>query len=115
MTYIFYPNPTNGILIIRSLRNIEFLKIYDLRGKIVFQKYCDSKQENINLHKLYKGSYIIQINTQEGTISHKNNYSMKKSFLFLSVILSISCFSQISQYDIPLSFTQTLSRRCLLS
>ena len=35
---------------------------------------------------------------------------MKKSFLFLSVILSISCFSQISQYGIPLSFTQTLSR-----
>ena len=35
---------------------------------------------------------------------------MKKSFLFLSVILSISCFSQISQDGIPLSFTQTLSR-----
>ena len=35
---------------------------------------------------------------------------MKKSFLFLSVILSISCFSQISQHGIPLSFTQTLSR-----
>ena len=68
---LFYPNPTNGILIIKSLRNIEFLKIYDLRGKIVFQKYCDSKQENLNLHKLYKGSYIIQINTQEGTTTHK--------------------------------------------
>tara|TARA_B100000886_G_C20417544_1_gene489953 strand:- start:360 stop:2183 length:1824 start_codon:yes stop_codon:yes gene_type:complete len=68
---LFYPNPTNGNLIIKSLRNIEFLKIYDLRGKIVFQKYCDSKQENLNLHKLYKGSYIIQINTQEGTTSHK--------------------------------------------
>ena len=33
--------------------------------------YYHPDYENLNLHKLYKGSYIIQINTKEGTTSHK--------------------------------------------
>ncbi len=35
---------------------------------------------------------------------------MRKPFLFLLVFLNITCFSQISQDAIPISFTQTLSK-----
>ena len=66
-----YPNPNNGILNIKSSYNIDFLNIYDLRGKIVFKKYCNSKQENLNLHNIFKGSYIIQIGTKDGRSFYK--------------------------------------------
>ncbi len=66
-----YPNPNIGNLNIKSLYNIDFLRIFDLRGKIVFEKYCNSKQENLNLHNILKGSYIIQIRSKDGRSFYK--------------------------------------------
>ena len=66
-----FPNPNSGILTIESYFNIEDVRIFDLLGKIVLEKDCHTTQEKLNLYHLEKGTYLIQINTQDNQNFHK--------------------------------------------
>ena len=61
---LVYPNPSNGILTIESPFIIESIRIYDLMGKIVLEKNCHNKEEELNLYHLNKGPYLALISTQ---------------------------------------------------
>ena len=61
---LVYPNPGNGKLKIASSFIIESVRIYDLMGKIVLEKNCHNKEEELNLYNLKKGSYVVIINVQ---------------------------------------------------
>tara|TARA_B100001057_G_scaffold375362_1_gene380142 strand:- start:1853 stop:2848 length:996 start_codon:yes stop_codon:yes gene_type:complete len=61
---IVYPNPSNGMLIIESPFKIEHIRIFDLMGKIVLEKNCHNKEEELNLYHLNKGPYLLLISAQ---------------------------------------------------
>lgn len=55
--FIIYPNPTNSSFTISNFNQIKFIEIYDIMGK----KYQFNQQENINIHNLKNGLYLIKI------------------------------------------------------
>ena len=59
-----YPNPVKDILNIDA-KNIDWIKIYDVSGKLV---KTFSKQSKINISELPKGNYLTEI-SENGKIS----------------------------------------------
>ncbi len=55
-----YPNPTKGILNIKSSQNIEEILILDLFGKSIVS-YNQTTSESINLSSLPTGIYIVKV------------------------------------------------------
>ena len=71
--FIIYPNPNNGIFQINysNFTDPQNLKIYNSLGQLVYQKLLDNRDinsESLDLSHLYKGLYIIQINTTENIV-----------------------------------------------
>jgi hypothetical protein len=60
-----YPNPTNGILYIETSQEIQSYEVYNLIGQRLLK---GNVNDNINLKDLSKGTYIIRLTTQEGTV-----------------------------------------------
>jgi hypothetical protein len=66
-----YPNPTNDYITIESKTLIEEVRIYDIYGKNVLQKNCQSNKELVNLYMLSSGAYFLQLLTNNQTQSVK--------------------------------------------
>lgn len=66
-----YPNPTKGRLKIESSNSIEAIKIYSLKGEVVFQQIAFSTQVNLDLSELLNGVYFLEIENSSGQISRK--------------------------------------------
>jgi hypothetical protein len=66
-----FPNPTNDILNISMPASNQITKavIYDTNGREVFRQ--ESHLENINLANFQNGIYLLQLETEKGTISKK--------------------------------------------
>lgn len=66
-----YPNPTNSLVFVdfMNLTNVK-IEILDLNGKILTSK-STSNSTNIDLSNLSSGSYLIKINSTEGTKTMK--------------------------------------------
>jgi len=63
-----YPNPTSGVVFIFTNQDISSLEVYNLLG----QKVITANNTNqIELSYLSAGTYIIKINTEKGTVSHR--------------------------------------------
>jgi hypothetical protein len=60
-----YPNPTNGILYIETTQELQSYEVYNLIGQRLLK---GNVNDNINLKDLSKGTYIIRLTTQEGTV-----------------------------------------------
>ncbi len=59
-----YPNPTNGTLYVESTNiDIQKIIIFDINGKIIFEKKATKQNERIDLHHLCSGIYVIRILT----------------------------------------------------
>lgn len=61
----YYPNPSNGLLNIKSDEPINNLQIIDMLGKIVFTAIITQPEETLDLTKLNSGVYFIK--TKNGT------------------------------------------------
>lgn len=55
-----YPNPNQGNFVIELLKEDGRLRIFDMNGRIVMEKYVSQGKENINLATLTKGIYIVK-------------------------------------------------------
>lgn len=56
-----YPNPSSGMVTISSSQNLEFIKVYDCMGRLVYsEKTPNSKSHEINLSFLKSGNYLIE-------------------------------------------------------
>ena len=69
-----YPNPTNGILFLKiENQDIQEVKIYSLYGKEVMRVLLENKTsiKSVNLQKLARGMYILQVKTEINTFSKK--------------------------------------------
>jgi hypothetical protein len=61
-----YPNPAKRILYIEFFRDdIQRMKIFDINGKLIFEKKVTKQNENIDLLGLSTGVYFIQILTND--------------------------------------------------
>ncbi len=56
-----YPNPANDVITITSLKEIGEVKIYDVVGKLIYQKLHYSLSAGIDIQFLSPGIYIIDI------------------------------------------------------
>lgn len=64
-----YPNPTKDILNLEGADNILDYAIYDLTGKQL--KATQTPNNNVDVSHLSQGVYLIQLNTENGTVSKK--------------------------------------------
>lgn len=62
-----YPNPTNGIVNIKSSNSKNTTEIYNLLG----EKIISTDNERIDLSNFQKGVYIIRVSNSNGTSSQK--------------------------------------------
>lgn len=61
-----YPNPAQEVLNIQGVEIGSSIMLYDVMGKLVLQKVCDSTIATLNVEHLAKGTYTLKIITQEG-------------------------------------------------
>ena len=66
-TFTIFPNPTSGLLTIRSNNQqiIETVSIYDLTGRLIIAEKPRTKQWEKDLSKLTAGSYMVKISTAQ--------------------------------------------------
>ena len=71
--FAVYPNPTNGVLHIKTDQNIIFVELFDLTGKSVARSY----DTIIDVSNLPNGLFLLKINTEKGSSARMisvNNY-----------------------------------------
>lgn len=71
--FAVYPNPTNGVLHIKTDQNIIFVELFDLTGKSVAR----SNDTVIDVSNLPNGLFLLKINTEKGSSARMisvNNY-----------------------------------------
>jgi|GEM_PF-2773191 len=69
-----FPNPGSGVLQLdnKGQLHIHSLAVYDLTGKVLFQRNVqDSDHYNLDLSHLSSGSYLLKIDTDQGTLNRK--------------------------------------------
>lgn len=68
-TFSIYPNPSHsGTVNIKTSEQFRLLRIFDISGKLVLS---DAFREQIDISRLAKGSYIIELTTSSG-IKHND-------------------------------------------
>lgn len=67
------PNPSTGIfnLILPESSLGSFMKLYDMNGKIIFNRKVQSKNEMIDISHLASGSYLLLLNRAQYTLIKK--------------------------------------------
>ena len=68
----FYPNPTDGLLMIENAKQHE-LSIYNAMGTLISIKSIENNNFNLDLSKLAKGNYML--------VSHKNGIVTGKQMI----------------------------------
>jgi len=67
-----YPNPTTGELRIESEEwRIENVEVYDINGRTVGAYPCGRPETTINVSHLPEGTYLLKIQTEQGTQTRK--------------------------------------------
>ena len=70
-----YPNPSSGVFVIKNKTlNITNVEIYNMFGESVYQVVTNqamNEPETIDLSKVDKGVYLLQIKTLQGVIEKK--------------------------------------------
>lgn len=66
-----YPNPTNNILYLESVQNIESATLYNLLGQTVLTKDVNDSYTELNLSGLEMGTYILQTTINGQVVTQK--------------------------------------------
>ena len=66
-----FPNPATNYVLVKSDEVIAAINIYDMSGRLQFQKVCNSKQVQINTSTFVKGSYQLMIRHNNGNTIYK--------------------------------------------
>ena len=66
-----FPNPSSGVVNIKSNELIEGIEFFDLYGKTLYQLNYDSSEYQIDLSNFAAGNYILQAKFATGTIKRK--------------------------------------------
>jgi len=72
MSVRLYPNPFSDVITITSDQNlIESVKVYDLKGVLLYETRGSNTEVNLNLSNLSSGIYLIRTASQNGETMHK--------------------------------------------
>ena len=63
-----YPNPTSDRINFKNIESIEKVEIYDMSGKLAISS---ENATSINVSKLEKGTYVVQVKTKNGVESSR--------------------------------------------
>lgn len=68
VNYRVYPNPTDNVLYIETseANNLISLQLYDIQGKLVLKKQCNSQRNSIDIQYLASGTYMLHIKGEMG-------------------------------------------------
>lgn len=66
---VLYPNPTNGILNVKTITPDTKINIYNALSELVLSEALLNIENQINLNELSKGIYIVKITSNNRTIS----------------------------------------------
>ena len=69
--YSFAPNPTNGLLYIKSKDSVEQAMVYSMEGKLVVSTIPSSKDFELDLSNLSSGSYTVTLKIMSKNTSFK--------------------------------------------
>jgi len=67
-SYSLYPNPSNGIVTIKSDDKIKTLKVYNMIGNLVMIKNISNTQSILNIEHLTNGVYFMELNLDNGSL-----------------------------------------------
>ena len=56
-----YPNPASEYINIKSINNIDEIRIFDIQSRVVFSEKINSKTKRINISNLSTGIYITEV------------------------------------------------------
>jgi predicted aconitase with swiveling domain len=67
--FSYYPNPTNGVLNLKSVENIEHVALYNLLGQSVVDLRVNATNSEVDMSALSTGTYLMKvtINGETGT------------------------------------------------
>lgn len=66
-----FPNPSKGILIIKSERKISIIEIENILGEKIYSSVINSNKSEIDLSNQVNGIYFINIKADQGTATKK--------------------------------------------
>ena len=66
-----YPNPSDGLVFIDGLEEVELLEVYDISGKRVVRQVVNNSSLQLDLQSLSDGMYLAHLYTEEGVIIEK--------------------------------------------
>ncbi len=69
--FSYYPNPTSGMLSLKSVKNIDTVVIYNLLGQKVLGAKVDATSSNIDVSRLSVGTYVMQVSVEGQTGTYK--------------------------------------------
>ena len=69
--FVYYPNPTKGILNLKADSNIDSLEIYNLLGQKLINSKINSSSAQIDISKLAIGNYIMRVSIAGETSTYK--------------------------------------------
>jgi hypothetical protein len=69
--FSLYPNPANDILSLQSEIENAQISLFDINGKIVFSKIMTTNSEELDVKKLERGLYIIELKNDVGQSAKK--------------------------------------------
>ncbi len=61
-----YPNPASSVMNVRA-EGMQQISIFDITGRLVFAKDCNSDNATIDISKFQRATYAIRITTDTGT------------------------------------------------
>ncbi len=64
----FYPNPAKDVLNVNSSEMADYIKIFDLHGRLIIEKMPVAQNEVLNLSLLPGGIYIIAVSYRSGNL-----------------------------------------------
>jgi hypothetical protein len=69
--FSYYPNPTNGILNLKSLDNIEQVSLYNLLGQLVIDNRVNATTSQVDISGLSAGTYLMKVTVNGETGTYK--------------------------------------------
>ncbi len=69
--FSIYPNPSNGLVIIKSTLYPSIINVFDVTGKLITSKVIDSSETELNVSDIANGIYQLNIITDKGSYYHK--------------------------------------------
>lgn len=67
----YYPNPTTGVLNLKSVKNIERVSLYNLLGQRVVDRSLEATTSQLDISGLSSGTYLMKVTVEGQTGTYK--------------------------------------------